>query len=183
MKSAFIYCFKMEAILKGQSGKDLEWQIAEQMTRSMKRIDHPLNYSTVFVSVAQMEHAFHSIELFRFCKNQYTSQVWDNGLKLQLFKRKDRLSLDRLIHKLLKFVELENKQLYWTVDVEQKILSKIQHELSSKVNEVYSKMKSFCDQGTLLKRRAWELMTEQQDCLLSMKQCEYLEIRAQQYMK
>lgn len=127
----------------------------------MKKIEHPANYSAVFVSVAQMEHAFHSIDLFNFCKDTHTNQVWDNGLKLQLFKRKERLTLDRLIHKILKFTELENKQLYWTSDVENKVLSKIQQDLSTKINEVYSKIKSFCDQGNYLKRRSWEMMTEQ----------------------
>lgn len=151
----------MEAILKGYCGKDLEWQIAEQLTRDMKKIDHPVNYSSVFVSVAQMEHAFHNIELFNFCKDQHTSFVWENGLKLQLFKRKERLPLDRLIHKLLKFVELENKQLYWTPDVEIKVMGKIQQILTDKMSELYAKIKSMCDQGTCLKRRSWELMTEQ----------------------
>jgi hypothetical protein len=81
-----------------------------------------------------MGNAFNNIELFDFCKDN--SNVWTNGLKLQLFKTKTQLPLDRLIHKLLKFVELENKPLYWNADIESKVMSKLQQELNVKINEL-----------------------------------------------
>lgn len=125
----------MEAILKGWDGKALEFQIADQLCRFMKKIDHPQHYSSVNVTIEQMEKAFLQIDLFHFCKDSFP-QVWEKGLKLQLFKTKTSLPLDRLIHKLLKFVELENKPLSWNADVESKVMSKLQQELNLKINEL-----------------------------------------------